>query len=69
MSEREYDVLVETPLYKSVRVRASSMREARDRLCSNDSEHFVDGEHKYAGEGPERVVDAVRAGEPWHFDR
>lgn len=69
MTEREYDVLVEVPFYKSVRVRAQNMAHAKRVLLGFETERFVGDYHPDLGPGIERVRDVVRAGEPWHHDR
>ena len=68
MTERGYDVLLGCFVTKVVPVMASSMAEAKRKVLSPEDvemrEQAFDTQF-----GDERVVDVVRAGEPWHFER
>ena len=68
MAERGYDVLLGCFITKVVPVRASSMAEAKRKVLS--SEYVELREPAFDTRfGDERVVDVVREGEPWHFER
>ena len=68
MAERLYDVILACEASKVVRIKATSMKEARRLATSTDdyeSETLFGTEHY----GTEKVLDVVRAGDPWHYNR
>lgn len=68
--KREYDVLLGVTMSKIVTVRAHSMAEARGVIYNNiPEEDQLGGAMFTEGVGAEFVIDVVRAGEPWHYDR
>lgn len=68
--KREYDVLLGVKMSKIVTVRAHSMAEARGVIYGQIAEEDqLGGELFTESVGEEFVIDVVRAGEPWHFER
>jgi hypothetical protein len=69
-AKREYDELLAVTKSKTVRDRARSMKEASgvnfDRIPDEDQLGSPDFSTHV---GSERVIDVVRAGDPWHFER
>jgi len=67
VAEREYDVLLGCFVTKVVPVVASSMAEAKRKVLSSVGTEMREPAFDTQF-GDERVVDVVRAGEPWHFE-
>jgi len=68
--KREYDVLLGVTISKIVTVRAHSMKEARGVIYNAiPEEDQLGGDLLSESVGSEFVIDVVRAGEAWHFDR
>lgn len=68
--KREYDVLLGVRMSKIVTVRAHSMEEARGVVYGRiPVEDQLGGEAFSEVTGEEFVIDVVRAGDQWHFER
>lgn len=68
MPEREYEVMLGAFITKVIPVMANSMAEAKRKVLSPEGVDLTERAYGTAV-GDERVVDVVRAGDLWHFER
>ena len=67
--KREYDVMLSVTMTRAVRVRAHSMKEAREVIYDKIPQVDQLGSISHDHVGEEFVIDVVRAGDLWHHER